>query len=130
ARLCMALGRFPTVAELADALGVDPAVCGRVLQALEIPVSLNAPAGQDGAPLSEAVPDPGAWNPETLALEAISRENPHRLLGGLPAHQAEALGVLERGREISDVVVEFQILQYALTSFLREGTMPLRGRGL
>jgi len=87
AGLSVALDRFPTVAEIADALGVDPALCGRVLQALERPVSLDAPAGHDGTPLSEAVPDPGAWNPESLALEAISRENLHRLLDGLPARE-------------------------------------------
>ena len=50
-------------------------------------MSLDAPAGQDGTPLSEAVPDPGAWNPESLALEAISREGLHRLLDGLPARE-------------------------------------------
>ena len=107
ARLFVALGRLPTAAELADALKVDPAVCGRVLQALEIPVSLNAPAGQDGAPLSEAVPDPGAWNPETLALEAISRENLHRLLDGLPVRERI---ILERRFDLGGTFSTFEEL--------------------
>ena len=87
ATLCTDLGRLPTVVELADALGMEPALCGRVLQALETPVSLDAPVGQDGAPLSEAVPDPGVWDPEILTLEAMSREDLHHLLDGLPARE-------------------------------------------
>jgi len=85
ARLYVTLGRLPTIAELADALGVDPALCGRILQMLETPVSLDTSAGQDGAPLSEAVPDAGARDPETFALQAAIREDLNRLLDLLSA---------------------------------------------
>jgi RNA polymerase sigma factor (sigma-70 family) len=87
ARLCATLGRFPRLTELADAVGIDPALCARVLQALETPASLNASAGQDGAPLSEAVADPGARNPEALVVETETREDLRRLLDRLSTRE-------------------------------------------
>ncbi len=86
-RLSAVLGRPPTITELADALEIDPDICGRALRALDRPVSLSASAERGDAPLSEAVPDAGAGDPETLALDAATREELDHLLGALPARE-------------------------------------------
>ncbi len=86
-RLSEVLGRLPTITELADALEIDPDTCKRALQALDRPVSLSAPAEREDVPLSEAVPDASAGDPETLVLVAAAREELHHLLGALPVRE-------------------------------------------
>jgi len=85
--LSAALGRPPTIIELADAVEIDPDICQRVLQALDRPLSLSAPAGREGAPLSEILPDGSAGNPETLVLDAAGGEELRQLLITLPARE-------------------------------------------
>ncbi len=85
--LSAALGRPPTITELADAVEIDPDICQRALRALDQPVSLSAPAGREGAPLSEALPDTGARDPETFVLDAAAREELRHLLIALPARE-------------------------------------------
>ncbi len=86
-RLSAMLGRLPTIAELAEALEIDPDTCERAFRALDRPVSLSAPAEHEDAPLSEAIPDTGAGDPETLALDGAAREELDRLLDALPARE-------------------------------------------
>lgn len=81
--LSAVLGRPPTIAELADALEIDPDICERALRALDRPVSLSAPAERDDAPLSEAVPDASARDPETVHVN-VDESNKYTVLP--PAH--------------------------------------------
>ncbi len=85
--LSTVLGRPPTIIELADALEIGPDVCERALQALDRPISLSTPAELEGAPLSEALPDASARDPETLVLDAAAREELRHLLIALPARE-------------------------------------------
>jgi DNA-directed RNA polymerase sigma subunit (sigma70/sigma32) len=93
-RLCAVLGHPPTIAELAEALEIDPGICERAFQALDRPISLSAPAELEDAPLSETVPDASVGDPETLALDGAAREELDRLLDVLPARERMIL----RGR--------------------------------
>lgn len=86
-RLSAVLGRLPTITELADALEIDPDICERAIRALDRPVSLSAPAERDDAPLSEAVPDASARDPETVVLDAATREKLDHLLDALPVRE-------------------------------------------
>ncbi len=85
--LSAVLGRPPTIIELADALEIDPDVCERAIQALDRPLSLSAPGGDEDAPLIEAVPDVRAEDPETLALDAVGSEELRRLLIAVPVRE-------------------------------------------
>lgn len=86
-RLSAVLGRLPTTTELAHALNIDPATCERALRALDRPVSLSTAGGGESVPLSEAVPDASAEDPEKLTLDGAASEELRRLLIALPARE-------------------------------------------
>jgi len=87
ARRSAALGRLPTTSELAKTLKIDPAVCERALRALDRPISFSTTGGGENASLNETIPDAGAEDPETLALDAAAREELRHLLIAIPARE-------------------------------------------
>src|SRR5919199_2594508 len=79
-KLVAELGRDPTDAELAAALGVDPDHIDELRAAERVPVSLETPVGGDGdAELGELLPAEGPSPLEAVAVE-LEEESIHRAL--------------------------------------------------
>ncbi len=68
------LGRVPTVDELAERSGIDPALVEEALSVADV-TSLEAPIGDEGAMLGDFVEIEGEAGPEDAAVDAdVSRD--------------------------------------------------------
>lgn len=83
------LGRAPTHAELADSAGMATAEVEHLRQMAAAVVSLDEPAGEDGAPLRDLLPDGGADDPGVNV--GVDPRFVGALLDGLSPRQREVI---------------------------------------
>lgn len=103
-RLCVSLGREPAISELAEVLGVDPAMAADALGASLPPLSLTADDDEGGGQIDLPVASPEDLMADRLALRdllAALPERDRRLLtlryygGKTQTQTAEALGMTQ-----------------------------------
>lgn len=87
ASLQESLGREPTSEEVARHLGVPVEKVDLVLNALEKPMSLEAPLGDVGGSLAELIEDQHVEQPSDAALRAALTEEVDRVLDSLPQRE-------------------------------------------
>ncbi len=93
AALTRALGREPTVEELAEATALPP---GRVVEARRVtpePLSLHAERGPDEVALGDLVADPGATAPLDAAVTAVEIGELRTVLGCLDRREQVVLAM-------------------------------------
>jgi RNA polymerase primary sigma factor len=76
-------GREPSLAELAEAAGMDLRYAQEALEAVEAGVSLNAPIGDDSGELADLLADPEAVDPIEEAGQSLRRDAVRNALGSL-----------------------------------------------
>jgi len=87
-RLSLELGREPTNQELAEATGLSPERIDEYKNASRLPLSLEAPLGEDGETnLGEVLEDTEAANPEHIADHTMLGEDIKRALERLNERQ-------------------------------------------
>lgn len=80
-RLAQELGRNPTGAEIGAAVGVAPADLDELLRMATLPVSLEAPVGEDETDvLGDLLADEQALDPEQFGITEVVREEIDELL--------------------------------------------------
>jgi RNA polymerase primary sigma factor len=139
-RLAQVQGREPTLEELADEVGLPPAKTQMAIMARREPVSLEAPAGEDGsARLVDFVAnDDGADALDTLVAKRFVEET-RELLATLSAREAEVLRMrfgLDDGAErtLAEIGVSFALTRERIrqieTQALRKLRLPTRANRL
>jgi RNA polymerase sigma factor (sigma-70 family) len=89
-RLLQELGTDPTDDELADEIGVRPAMVGELRRVMQELTSLDRPIGEDGeSTLGDTVPDPDAVDPARTATD-----------GDTAARLEQALATLEEREQL------------------------------
>jgi RNA polymerase primary sigma factor len=90
--LLVELGRDPTVAELAVALGMPPERVVELQQQARVPVSLDAPVGEeDGARIGDLIEDTGAVVAVDAAISAVLQTEIAAVLATLSEREAGIL---------------------------------------
>jgi len=130
AGLRAALGREPTLAEMAAATGIAP---GRVAEALEVAetLSLDRPVGEDGALLGDFILDADAPDPEDEACRQETKQALQAALGVLPQKQAQIVadrfGLVDgRSRPLSEIAAELRITPERVRQIVNEALARLR----
>jgi RNA polymerase primary sigma factor len=130
AGLRAALGREPTLAEMAAETGIGP---GRVAEALEVAetLSLDRPVGEDGALLGDFILDADAPDPEDEAGRAETKQALQAALAVLPQKQAQIVadrfGLTDgRSRPLSEIAAELGITPERVRQIVNEALARLR----
>jgi RNA polymerase primary sigma factor len=90
--LTQALGREPTVEELAEALEVSPQKVEDIIQVARLPLSLEMPTNaEEDSLLGDFIEDGEITPPDETAAENLLRENLLEVLNGLPNREARVL---------------------------------------
>jgi len=129
------LGREPTLAEIADRLGIEPEQVHDGLQAAKLPVSLDAPVDDDGTLVGDLVPD-GAPD---RSLEAAEQAMLAELLGDalselLSVREQQVLqlrfGLLDgRSRTLQEVAGELGVTRERVRQIQEAAFRALRQTG-
>ena len=83
------LGREPTTKEIARASGnLSEAKVREILTLAMDPISLETPAGDDEATLSDFIMDQGALDPQKAAEQQVLREQVDKMINDLPEREA------------------------------------------
>jgi len=129
-----ALGREPTLAEVAAETGISP---GRAAEALEVAdtLSLDRPVGEDGALLGDFILDADAADPEDEAARRETRRALRAALAMLPQKQAQILadrfGLVDgRSRPLSEIAAELHITPERVRQIVNEALARLREEAL
>lgn len=86
------LGRTPTHAELADALGLEQKKLEMILKSSKIPLSLDEPVGdEDDSDLSSFIEDEFSPTPMQSVYETMLKEKVNEILESLPAREARII---------------------------------------
>lgn len=91
AELALALGREPTIGEVATAVGMSERQILKLLQCVADTVSLDGLSGEDYADYTQVLPDPNCEDPESRAIQAEARRILHRALQELPPRDRRAV---------------------------------------
>jgi RNA polymerase primary sigma factor len=91
AELALALGREPTIDEVATAVGMSERQILKLLQCVGDTVSLDGMAGDDQADYAQIIPDPNCENPETRAIQSEARRILQKALLELPPRDRRAV---------------------------------------
>lgn len=108
-------GREPTVAELAEQLGITPTKVLEIQKAAQDPVSLESPVGdEDDSELGDFIEDQDAGEPLDEVFREIRREELFRVLDSLPARERKVLELRfglkgERPRTLEEVGDRFGV---------------------
>ena len=89
--LSEALGREPTVEEVAERLGIKPQTVDDLQHLLPDPISLQSPVGLDGTELSELIEDHGATVPFEAAAAALAGDELRAAMESLGPREREVL---------------------------------------
>ncbi|MFN2606996.1 MAG: RNA polymerase sigma factor RpoD/SigA [Acidimicrobiales bacterium] len=113
-RLARALGREPTLGELATETGVSPERVREAQRVAPDPVSLFEQVGDDNAELADFLEDPAATASFEAAVVAIEREELRAVLATLSEREQRVLElrfglVGDRPRTLEEVGREFQL---------------------
>jgi RNA polymerase primary sigma factor len=91
-RLMTEYGRDPTTDEIAELVGVDPGEVESIKRSAQVPVSLEAPVGDDdGSELGHFIADEDAESPYERAAEILTNEALHAALEGLTCRERRIL---------------------------------------
>jgi RNA polymerase sigma factor (sigma-70 family) len=125
-----ALGREPTLTEIAAETGITP---GRVAEALGVAetLSLDRPVGEDGALLGDFVLDADALDPEDEAFRGETRRALRAALAVLPQKQAQIVadrfGLVDgRSRPLSEIAADLGITPERVRQIVNEALARLR----
>ena len=125
-----AVGREPTLAELAAETGIAPR---RVAEALEVAdtLSLDRPVGEDGALLGDFILDADAPDPEDEAARMETSQTLAVALRALPPKQAQVVvarfGLADgRSRPLSEIAAEMGITAERVRQIANEALARLR----
>jgi RNA polymerase primary sigma factor len=139
-RLVQACGREPTLEELAQEVGLPMAKAQIALAARREPISLEAPAGEDGgARLVEFVADAAAADALDTLLRKRFVEGTRDLLATLTAREAQVLRMrfgLDGGTErtLAEIGASFDLTRERIrqieTQALRKLRLPTRAKRL
>jgi RNA polymerase primary sigma factor len=86
-----ALGRAPTVEELAESLDLEPEVVQFSRDAVRPLVALDAPVGEGGATLGDLIADEAEESPDAMATVNLRKEAVEALLGVLDARDRQVI---------------------------------------
>jgi RNA polymerase primary sigma factor len=91
-KLSQALGRQPTVDELADALGLPVEKIERVFAAMRLPISLETPIGEDGeSTLGSLIEDQDQQSPAEAAMDTLLSRDLEAALAELTERERKIL---------------------------------------
>ena len=108
-------GREPTVTEIAEVLGMSPGKVRQIQKAMQEPVSLEAPVGdEDNSELGDFVEDEDADQPLEVVFRELRREELFKVLDSLPARDRKVLELRfglkgERPRTLEEVGERFGV---------------------
>jgi RNA polymerase primary sigma factor len=108
-------GREPTVAELAQELGLSPAKVMEIQKAAQDPISLESPVGdEEDSELGDFIEDQGVGEPLDEVFRQIRHEDLLRVLSTLPARERKVLELRfglkgERPRTLKEVGDRFGV---------------------
>lgn len=91
AELALALGREPTISEVAHAVGISERRILRLLQCVQDTVSLDGMTGEDQSDYTQLLPDPNCEDPEHHMIQSESRRLLDRALQDLPLRERRAV---------------------------------------
>lgn len=91
AELALALGREPTMSEVANAVGISERRILRLLQCVQDTVSLDGMTGDDQSDYTQLLPDPNCEDPERHTIQAESRRLLDKALQDLPLRDRRAV---------------------------------------
>ncbi|MEW5884470.1 MAG: RNA polymerase sigma factor RpoD/SigA [Armatimonadota bacterium] len=91
AELALALGREPTISEVAHAVGISERRILRLLQCVQDTVSLDGMTGEDQSDYTQLLPDPNCEDPEHHTIQSESRRLLDRALQDLPLRERRAV---------------------------------------
>jgi len=139
-RLAQAQGREPSLEELAAEVGLPPAKAQMALAARREPLSLEAPAGDDGnARLADFVADSENDNALESLLQKRFVEGTRELLATLTAREAQVIRMrfgLDGGNEqtLAEIGESFALTRERIrqieTQALRKLRLPTRAKRL
>jgi RNA polymerase primary sigma factor len=134
ARLAAKLGRQPSVTELGEALELtnEQLRTAQLAAASQIPVSIDAPAADDGRPLIEAVPDESLTDP----LEALGDAHEATVAAAVEDLPEQARRVLEwhygldggAERSYTEIAKALRVSVARVRAIESRGLQLLRGR--
>ena len=126
------LGREPTLAELAPECGVSAKRLKAVLECLEEPLSLDAPFGEDGDPLTLDIPDGVGSEPEAAVLRAEDHAELEELLETLPSRDRMVLegrfGLRGHIVSLADLAETLRMTREGVRQIQRRALLKLRRR--
>jgi RNA polymerase primary sigma factor len=138
--LAEALGREPSIEELAEELGEDVATVEELLTYARTPTSLETPVGEDGdAELGDFIEDRNADDPLEMAAKGLARKELLDVVGTLPERERIILelrfGLLDgEARTLDDVGRYFGLTRERIRQLearaLSKLRHPSRGRAL
>jgi len=130
--LAAAVGRVPTVAELAAATGLSTAAVVEAQEAAGPPVSLDQPLLDDGATLEDLLVDASAPDPAARAAEHERAECVDDAVAHLPERQREVVarhfGLGREAEKIGDVAVALHLSPQRARTIERDALYRLRDR--
>jgi len=91
AELALALGREPTMSEVAHAVGISERRILGLLQCVQDTVSLDGMTGDDQSDYTQLLPDPNCEDPERHTIQAESRRLLDKALQDLPLRDRRAV---------------------------------------
>ena len=129
-----ALGREPTLAEIAVETGIS---ADRVAEALEVAetLSLDRPVGEDGALLGDFILDADAADPEDEASRSETRQALQAALAMLPQKQAQIVadrfGLTDgRSRPLSEIAADLGITPERVRQIVNDALARLRAEAV
>ena len=129
-----ALGREPTLAEIAAETGIS---ADRVAEALEVAetLSLDRPVGEDGALLGDFILDADAADPEDEASRSETRQALQAALAMLPQKQAQIVadrfGLTDgRSRPLSEIAADLGITPERVRQIVNDALARLRAEAV
>jgi RNA polymerase primary sigma factor len=138
--LTQALGRVPTVDEIAGSLGIPPDKVDSIMKSAQFPVSLEAPVGEDGdASVGDFVEDTKSATPDDVATKGLLKDAVSEAMSDLTPREQRILVLrfgLEDGRcrTLGEVGVEFHVTRERIRQIeakaLRKMRHPRRSRKL
>ncbi len=91
-KLVAALGREPSIEEIAEVVGIDPDEVDSIKRFAQAPVSLQKPVGdEEGSEFGEFIADEHAESPYDRAVEILTKETLREALGNLSYRERRVL---------------------------------------